>query len=665
MDPVSAVASLLTVLATAQKSASLLHSFFRDVTLAPANVRRGIALLGALHQIFRDFASLCANNVLPLDTVLWLRPCLEACVDDFNDMLPRIRKADRNLKCGKLRRTWTRLCWVTAPESRLEKFFARVQFYGMLFQHASSPLKTLEALDRKLIAFNDFQATDKHTKPVSENSISTMNPLQESVAPAAAVPAALVPASISANPSFGQPTPSEGSLSFLDDTAPNAKDSSNSSSDNFELPHRSTRSIQERASGVLTNPIVTLRYWVGSVSSSSSTQGLLDETAASIVSRGFACGLSVRFLWGMLSQINFTIHAQQDQSIYNRISLKHELFHQPIVPYDAEIFDLVRDGQIEAMDALVAKGKASYADILPDGSSLLHTAVRCNSFEAAKCLVSRGVDVNASDDDGQYVALGIHTLDQLTSIRTPLHLALSCARDYSIPRLLLVQGGDLCNQSVGGQTPLHSLFNDNIRQVITAHQPYIDLSAKDVYGMTPVHYLSWSSKTTSADIQPLLASHHPLNLRDGHGRTVLHYAAQRGNSDLLEHYLRLDLRISVDGPDADGKTPMHYAVESRRTDAISILHRHGGDLWARDNAGNTPLHAAARRGNVEATKRIVLLGGSARLSIRNHAGQTPSELSNKFGRTEVQSFLQSLGQIQGGVPPVITPVEKQTTFAVD
>ena len=221
-------------------------------------------------------------------------------------------------------------------------------------------------------------------------------------------------------------------------------------------------------------------------------------------------------------------------------------------------------------------------------------------------------------------------------------MALAASSNYNVPRLLIDYGADLEARRIDGSTPAHTFSTDVSREVIRKFHEDIDLSCKNDCGMTPMHYLSWSSKTEPGQIEPLLAcGEYPLKQKDGRGRTALHYAAQRGNIDLLEFYLSLHA-VSATDADKEGKTVMHLAVESRRAGAIDVLSRHGANVLARDSSGNTSLHLAARRGNLAAVKRLVEVGGSAALHWKNACGRTPLESAVASSRAEVTAYLQTV-----------------------
>lgn len=126
----------------------------------------------------------------------------------------------------------------------------------------------------------------------------------------------------------------------------------------------------------------------------------------------------------------------------------------------ADLFNTVRWGTLQELKSLVAQGKNIHGVLKDSGSysgrTLLHSACGREGLEIIEYLVSKGLDVNAQDDDGV----------------TPLMIAVSTKHRYynkdsnsvttsSISsekiRYLLLKGADPLAKSKSGMTLLHSL----------------------------------------------------------------------------------------------------------------------------------------------------------------------------------------------------------------
>ncbi|KAL8894462.1 MAG: hypothetical protein Q9192_004298 [Flavoplaca navasiana] len=73
----------------------------------------------------------------------------------------------------------------------------------------------------------------------------------------------------------------------------------------------------------------------------------------------------------------------------------------------------------------------------------------------------------------------------------------------------------------------------------------------------------------------------------------------------------------------DGETPIHVAARNGNVEAIRSLLKHGVSPNIRDEHGNTPIHRAAFSEHLEANEMIeVLVDNGADLTAQNHAGES-------------------------------------------
>jgi len=237
---------------------------------------------------------------------------------------------------------------------------------------------------------------------------------------------------------------------------------------------------------------------------------------------------------------------------------------------------------------------------------------------------------------------------------TPLHIAISRRRSYPLTRLLLDCGADLENRNIGQETTLHTFFNDALSRVLLSHDhgySIIDPTSQDSRGMTLLHFVAWSSKSTPALIQSLINCGGPSAalLRDFSGRSIVHFAAQRGNTALLRHLFPdsdgSGVNLDLDERDCCGKSALHYAIESKRTETIDILVSRGADIRAVDCNGRTPLHHAAARGNLHAVMKVVGIGGREMVEMMDAQGKTPERFAT---RGDVIEYLARICEVEGG-----------------
>ena len=241
--------------------------------------------------------------------------------------------------------------------------------------------------------------------------------------------------------------------------------------------------------------------------------------------------------------------------------------------------------------------------------------------------------------------------------RSPLHSAIALSKTYDIARILLDCGADLNNRDADDRTPLHTFPSQVSEQVLRCHGVLFDLSTRDHRGMSPVHYLAWSSKTSVETFKSCLErSGVDLRIADAEGRSMLHLAAQRGNVPVITYILHAARDFDINHSDSRGRTAMHYGVENKRaSDTIKALVSHGATIWARDHQERSPLHHAAKLGNLQAVKALLALGMAEELQAADCSGMVPIMIAAHHKSHTVQTYLARLNIHRQGGPQQTVP----------
>ncbi|KAH9726618.1 ANK REP REGION domain-containing protein [Citrus sinensis] len=175
------------------------------------------------------------------------------------------------------------------------------------------------------------------------------------------------------------------------------------------------------------------------------------------------------------------------------------------------------------------------------------------------------------------------------------------------------------------------------------------------------------------------------------GKTVLHSAARMGHLEVVKALVSKDPSTGF-RTDKKGQTALHMAVKGQNEDIVlELIKPDPSVLKLEDNKGNTALHIAIKKGRTQVWKRhlyyeIELNGGIALklkilvgismsivrclLSIEgidvnslNKAGESPLDIAEKLGNTELFSLLKEAGAAHSkdhGKPPSATKQLKQT-----
>jgi ankyrin repeat protein len=230
----------------------------------------------------------------------------------------------------------------------------------------------------------------------------------------------------------------------------------------------------------------------------------------------------------------------------------------------------------------------------------------------------------------------------LTNRRTPLHLAISGDRGYSIASLLLAHGADLFSQDILRCAAFHDDFTETSIAVLEFHPEDAYYHSNDFMDRTMVYYVCSSKTTVLADF--LCCYKRDSTLFDKvnkHGETVLHKACFAGNLEMVEFMLQ-HKPTPFSQPIESSHTPMHSAVFSDNVQVIDALFRNGFSIHAANGYGSTPLHLAVRIGNVVAVEKLLELGADADMAaVSSYYGGTPFQLALDCDcrRTEIAVLL--------------------------
>lgn len=112
------------------------------------------------------------------------------------------------------------------------------------------------------------------------------------------------------------------------------------------------------------------------------------------------------------------------------------------------------------------------------------------------------------------------------------------------------------------------------------------LGGSDHCGMTEMHFFDQASRAGSVLISPL------------------HDAASNGELAMIDSLLASD-PLSVDARDAAENTPFLWSAACGHVDAMKKFLSAGADLNARNSHGDTALHRACWRSQVEAVRYLI------------------------------------------------------------
>jgi ankyrin repeat protein len=286
----------------------------------------------------------------------------------------------------------------------------------------------------------------------------------------------------------------------------------------------------------------------------------------------------------------------------------------------------------------------------------LSESVRRGDLQAATAAAQRGEDLNKGDDEGGIPPLFIAVRDGNRQIvemllskganvnvrnwnqKTPLHLACDKS-DQAMADLLVSRGADVNVRDRNQQTPLYMAFEKSAQALVdllVSRGADVNLPDKD--GVSPLHLAC--KKSDRASVSLLIAKGANINAQTRGGETPLHSLANcycdenkaaditaiaemlmaqgadmnaqtaRGESVYGRTYGSGVLAKVLKAHGAAGWTPLLVASEANQLEAVVAQIKVGANVNAKNENGFTPLMFAARGGNLEMARALVVSAGA-------------------------------------------------------
>lgn len=315
----------------------------------------------------------------------------------------------------------------------------------------------------------------------------------------------------------------------------------------------------------------------------------------------------------------------------------------------------------EMVEAVIVETNVQTRD--SQGRTPLHIAVLNKAPEPIiNYLISRKADINARDKNGD----------------SPLHIAVR-GNDRASGEILLAYGGDVFNPNVSGEsalkialarmggrqdwvlnsavikstdgagnTPLHLAAEWQLAQVVTfIGEKGGDLDARNANGETPLFSAvkADSSETLRTMLSPSAERRADINARDFLGNSALHacirWSAPRAAEALLDYDARSNSKRLINARNLAGKTALHEAARTGNLAFLRTLLAAGADINAADESGRTALTDAIKANREDAIR--LLLDRKASPVIQDMYGRNALHEAVDNSSPEIVALLRASG----------------------
>ena len=290
--------------------------------------------------------------------------------------------------------------------------------------------------------------------------------------------------------------------------------------------------------------------------------------------------------------------------------------------YGTPLHASVHGGHLEIAQFLFAHGPDINSRSARN-STPLHIASERGHLKIVKWLLNHGADVNSQDARGHI----------------PLHYSANGGH-LDVCRILLEYGAVANAQGTTGSTPFLEAWKSGSTDIIWSllnHNPDVNVrDSQDDWQYTPLQYAA--RRGLLGFVQKLLELGAEVNSCIGHKSSPLLLASQYAYTDVMQ--LLLDHNADVYARDGGGDTALHCAALGGHPGNVHILLKLKLEVNSRNNKGSTPLHLASRcqaEGNTEVVR--LLLDCGADVQLRNHRGQTASEVAHEYEQHEIVQLL--------------------------
>ena len=135
MDPLSATASVLTVVEAACSSSKFICTFFQSISHASDDIHHYRAILQALQESLTQLRTVCTLTDFSREHAAKLLSKANEYFNELKAAEEHISLIDRSLQAGRIRRTWTLVQWTLLKgEPWVDRFFKQMTMWTSMIK---------------------------------------------------------------------------------------------------------------------------------------------------------------------------------------------------------------------------------------------------------------------------------------------------------------------------------------------------------------------------------------------------------------------------------------------------------------------------------------------------------------------------------------------------
>ncbi|XP_054721853.1 ankyrin-3-like [Uloborus diversus] len=284
------------------------------------------------------------------------------------------------------------------------------------------------------------------------------------------------------------------------------------------------------------------------------------------------------------------------------------------------------DNNSMCRELLTALSKEQLKYKTEEGDTAMHIATRRKNGELLRLLLNSGGCVDSQNNEGL----------------TPLHIA--CEQgDAEILKVFFQFRANANITDSQDRTPLHIAaekgFSTIVETLADKFKASIFKRTKD--GRTLMHIASESGHQETALV--FLKKGVPLHMSNKTGTKAIHTAAAHGFVEVIRNLL--DRGENVDATTPENFTALHLAVQANQPEVVEILLGHGANVQLKAGKnGETALHMAAGVIDGHKCAELIIKSG-ADVNAQNEEGETPLHNAARHGQLKTVTQLLEDGAV--------------------